>query len=94
MGKYVNYLSLKHSYKCAWSVSWTGILKNGKSGSGKNPMFFSVSGSCKVNSGAATLSYKITSGWAKLNGKNTLQANPGPCQWHQAFKFQAKYQAM
>jgi len=35
-------------------------------------MFFSVSGSCKVNSGTATLSYSITSGWAKLNGEKIL----------------------
>ena len=59
------------------SLSYTGVLKVGEEGSGKNPMFFSVSGHCTVNSGSATLDFKINSGWAKLNGKKYRAGNTG-----------------
>ena len=51
------------------ALSYTGVLKVGQQGSGKNPIFFSVSGHCKVNSGSATLDFKIEKGWAKIDGK-------------------------
>lgn len=59
------------------TLSYTGVLKVGEEGSGKNPMFFSISGSCKINSGSATLDFKINSGWAKINGKKYSSGNTG-----------------
>ena len=40
-------------------------------------MFFSVSGNCKINSGTATLDFKIISGWAKIDGHKYSSGNTG-----------------